>query len=46
MMQESLHRAVFLLQTACHNEELKILPQRNPNNDKIRDKFGDQGGYH
>jgi hypothetical protein len=28
-----------------HYEELKILPPRNPNNDKIRQKFGDQGGY-
>ena len=24
---------------------VKILPPRNPNNDKIREKFGDQGGY-
>ena len=28
-----------------HFEDLKILPPRNPNNDKIREKFGDQGGY-
>ena len=24
---------------------VKIVPQRNPNNDKIRKKFGDQGGH-
>ena len=28
-----------------HFKELHILPPKNPNNDKIREKFGDQGGY-